>query len=289
MKVRTKLPDNLVKELSFAGQGITFDINTRDGINITDIVNGQPTQVGPEMVEIPYRIMAQAELSKFGQDGSVNLLEDVTVDNDSWQEAFQTAYDQSKSSFDLVATGTDFGTSAEYPNGYDQDSVDFNDAVYEYANDQLEFNRGIIDFSVDFKILVSVNYVNNEPQFIVNMFEISHQNTGLNASVYSDHLLLAKINAEGSIDDVSVDYNPYSEEEIDHSRVTPTTIEPPYRDVNVDGGTDENATFVINRDLTYWELVEDTDSAPAVEAQIKQNILAKIDQLFKSTKPQLVR
>lgn len=289
MKVQTKLPDNLVKELGFNGKGIVFDINTRDGINITDIVNGQPAQVGPEMVEIPYRIMAQAELSKFGQDGSVNLLEDVIVDNNSWQEAFQTAYDQSKSSFELVATGTDFGTSAEYPNGYDQDSVDFNDSAYEYADDQLEFNHGVVEFSVDFKVLVSVNYINNEPQFVVNMFEISHQNTGLEVSIYRDHLLLAKINAEGNIDDVSVDYNSFTEEEIDRSRVNPTTIEPPYRDVNIDGGTDENATFIINRDLTYWELIEDTDSAPAVEAQIKQNILAKTDQLFKSTKPQLVR
>lgn len=289
MKVRTKLPDNLVKELGFNGKGIVFDVSHRDGINITDITNGQPAQVGPDMIEIPYRIMAQAELSKFGQDGTVNLLEDVTVDNNSWQEAFQIAYDQSKSSFELVATGTDFGTNAEYPNGYDQDSVDFNDSVYEYANDQLEFNHGMLDFSVDFKILVSVNYINNEPQFVVNMFEISRQNTGLNVSIYRDHLLLAKINAEGNIDDVSVDYNSFTEEEIDQSRVNPTTIEPPYRDVNVDGGTDENATFIINRDLTYRELIEDTDNSQAVVAQLKQNILAKIDQLFKSTKPQLVR
>lgn len=289
MKVRTKLPDELVKELGFNGKGIVFDISTRDGINITDITNGQPAQVGPDMVEIPYQLKVQADLSKFGQDGSVNLLEDVSIDNDSWQEAFQTAYDQSKSSFELVATGTDFGTSGDYPNGYDQDSVDFGDSVYEYANDQLEFDRGIIDFSVDFKVLVSVNYINNEPQFVVNMFEISRQNTGLNTTIYYDHLRSAKINAEGSIDDVSVDYNSFTEEEIDHSRVNPTTIEPPYRDVNVDGGTDENATFTINRDLTYRELVEDTDNSQAVEAQLKQNILAKIDQLFKSTKPQLVR
>lgn len=289
MKVRTKLPDNLIKELGFNGKGIVFDVNPRDGINITDIVNGQPVQVGPDMIEIPYRIMAQAELSKFGQDGAVNLLEDTVIDNDSWQEAFQNAYDQSKSSFELVATGTDFGTSAEYPNGYDQDSVDFNNSVYEYANDQLEFNHGMIEFSVDFKVLVSVNYISNEPQFVVNMFEISHQNTGLNVSIYCDHLLIAKINAEGSIDDVSVDYNSFTEEEIDQSRVNPTTIEPPYRDVNVDGGTDENTTFVINRDLSYQELVADTDNEHAVNAQIKQNILAKIDKLFKSTKPQLVR
>lgn len=289
MKVRTKLPDNLVKELGFNGKGIVFDVSPRDGINITNITNGQPAQVGPDMVEIPYQLRAQADLSKFGQDGSVNLLEDVAVDNDSWQEAFQTAYDQSKSSFELVATGTDFGTSSDYPKGYDQDSVDFGDSVYEYANDQLEFNHGIVDFSVDFKVLVSVNYVNNEPQFVVNMFEISRQNTGLNATIYQDYLRSAKINAEGSIDDVSVDYNSFTEEEIDRSRVNPTTVEPPYHDVNVDGGTDENATFIINRDLTYRELIEDTDNSQAVVAQLKQNILAKIDQLFKSTKPQLVR
>lgn len=289
MKVRTKLPDNLIKELGFNGKGIVFDVNPRDGINITNIVNGQPVQVGPDMIEIPYRIMAQAELSKFGQDGAVNLLEDAVIDNDSWQEAFQNAYDQSKSSFELVATGTDFGTSAEYPNGYDQDSVDFNDSVYEYADDQLEFNHGMIEFSVNFKVLMSVNYINNEPQFVVNMFEISRQNTGLNVNIYRDHLLLAKINAEGNIDDVSVDYNSFTEEEIDQSRVSPTTIEPPYRDVNIDGGTDENATFIINCDLTYQELVADTDNEHTVNAQIKQNILAKIDQLFKSTKPQLVR
>lgn len=289
MKVRTKLPDNLVKELGFSGKGIVFDVSPRDGINITDITNGQPAQVGPDMVEIPYQLKAQADLSKFGQDGSVNLLEDVSVDNNSWQEAFQTAYDQSKSSFELVATGTDFGTNGDYPNGYDQDSVDFGDSVYEYADDQLEFNQGIIDFSVDFTVLVSVNYINNEPQFVVNMFEISRQNTGLNMTIYYDHLRSAKITAEGSIDDVSVDYNSFTEEEIDYSRVNPTTIEPPYRDVNVDGGTDENATFAINRDLTYRELVEDTDNSQAVVAQLKQNILAKIDQLFKSTKPQLVR
>lgn len=289
MKVRTKLPDNLVKELGFNGKGIVFDVSPRDGINITDITNGQPAQVGPDMVEIPYQLRAQADLSKFGQDGSVNLLEDVAVDNDSWQEVFQTAYDQSKSSFELVATGTDFGTSSDYPKGYDQDSVDFGDSVYEYANDQLEFNHGIVDFSVDFKVLVSVNYVNNEPQFVVNMFEISRQNTGLNTTIYQDHLRSAKINAEGSIDDVSVDYNSFTEEEIDRSRVDPTAVEPPYHDVNVDGGTDENATFTINRDLTYQELIEDTDNSRAVAAQLKQNILANIDQLFKSTKPQLVR
>lgn len=289
MKVRTKLPDNLVKELGFNGKGIVFDVSHRDGINITDITNGQPAQVGPDMVEIPYQLKVQADLSKFGQDESVNLLEDVAVDNDSWQEAFQTAYDQSKSSFELVATGIDFGTNGDYPKGYDQDSVDFGDSVYEYANDQLEFNHGIVDFSVDFKVLVSVNYVNNEPQFVVNMFEISRQNTGLNTTIYQDYLRSAKINAEGSIDDVSVDYNSFTEEEIDRSRVNPTTVEPPYHDVNVDGGTDENATFIINRDLTYRELVEDTDNSQAVVAQLKQNILAKIDQLFKSTKPQLVR
>lgn len=262
MITQLKIPQQIKQKLNLSQNTLKVRIDSRVSSNrVRAIIPMEMAPIDASMLGV--RMTARLEID-LADDTNNDLLDGTNPDAEDWATVVENLYDQSHDNLALSITGPEFD-GEDYPEGYDENSLDFSNANVDRAeDDQVWFNSGysIVD------IPVNIKFTADDGTLTLNKVDYG------DASPVS---IEGKINGDDtSVADVDVDVNPYDAEVLDQAAVTPVTIDPPYKTVHFAGTTD-TAEF----NLEVQDIDINLFDAKQINKVIASNVEPFADDLLK--------